>query len=117
MAGWTLGLLIIRLRRPRPNLRRLARQPGWSASCAAATGIVTGIVMAAIGVHGRYGIQYYFDLIPYPIGIAVAAVWLHLATSGRWRNEPGWIDRTGRVLGVAWLVIVPLVWGRFWFAN
>ena len=40
-----------------------------------------------------------------PCGIAVAAVWLVLALSGRWRPEKSWIDRLGRMLGVTWIAI------------
>jgi hypothetical protein len=40
-----------------------------------------------------------------PCGLAVAAVWLVLALSGRWRPERSWIDRLGRVLGATWIVI------------
>lgn len=113
LAAWTLGILALRLRRPRPSLRRLAFQPGWVACCVATVGIAAGTVMTLIGVYGRYGIGYYFDLVPYPVGVAVAAAWTQLAVSGRWRSEGSWIDRAGRVMGIAWLAIVPLLWGRF----
>ncbi|MFO0955968.1 MAG: hypothetical protein U0800_00720 [Isosphaeraceae bacterium] len=38
-----------------------------------------------------------------PCGLTVAAVWLVLALSGRWRPEPSWIDRLGRLVGAAWI--------------
>jgi hypothetical protein len=38
-------------------------------------------------------------------GPAVAAVWLFLALSGRWRPERSWIDRLGRLLGATWIAI------------
>jgi hypothetical protein len=44
----------------------------------------------------------------YPCGYAVAATWLVLATSGRWRPEKSWIDRLGRVLGIVWISITIL---------
>jgi hypothetical protein len=40
-----------------------------------------------------------------PCGPAVAAVWLVLALSGRWRPERSWIDRPGRLLGATWILI------------
>lgn len=40
-----------------------------------------------------------------PCGPAVGAVWLVLASSGRWRPERSWIDRLGRLLGATWIVI------------
>ncbi len=40
-----------------------------------------------------------------PCGYAVAAVWTVLAVSGRWRIERSWIDRFGRILGAAWILL------------
>jgi hypothetical protein len=34
----------------------------------------------------------------------IFSAWFVLAVSGRWRPEPSWIDRSGRVLAVAWIV-------------
>ena len=42
-----------------------------------------------------------------PCQLSVAAAWVSLALSGRWRSEPSWIDRTGRVLGVYFLASIP----------
>jgi hypothetical protein len=36
-------------------------------------------------------------------GLAVAAAWMALLLTGRWRAEPSWIDRAGRILGVLWI--------------
>jgi hypothetical protein len=36
-------------------------------------------------------------------GLIISA-WFVLAVSGRWRPEPSWIDRSGRVLAIAWIV-------------
>ncbi len=43
-----------------------------------------------------------------PCGPVVAAVWLLLALSGRWRPERSWIDRLGRVVGATWIVVTLL---------
>jgi hypothetical protein len=43
-----------------------------------------------------------------PCGPAVAAVWLVLAMSGRWRPEKSWIDRLARLLGATWIGISAL---------
>ena len=40
-------------------------------------------------------------------GQAVAAAWLLLVASGRWRSEPAWLDRLGRGLGAYWIGIIP----------
>jgi hypothetical protein len=44
----------------------------------------------------------------WPCGYAVAAVWLMLACSGRWRPQRTWIDRLGRALGWMWILITTL---------
>ena len=40
---------------------------------------------------------------PKPPAIAVASVWAVLALDRRWRPEPAWLDRLGRILGTYWL--------------
>ena len=40
---------------------------------------------------------------PRPPAIAVGSVWAVLALDRRWRPEPGWLDRLGRILGAYWL--------------
>ena len=37
-------------------------------------------------------------------GWAVSAAWVVLRLAGAWRAEPGWIDRTGRALGIYWIL-------------
>jgi hypothetical protein len=37
------------------------------------------------------------------VGIAVIVAWSVLWANRRWRPEPSWIDRTGRLLGVYWV--------------
>jgi hypothetical protein len=41
-------------------------------------------------------------------GFSVAVAWLTLTLGGRWRPEPSWIDRMGRVLGFYFIAIIPL---------
>ncbi len=121
----TLAILAIRLRRPRPDLRRLYRQPGAVAVSAA----VVVIFWDVIGLLVQFSLSesnqsqlnerpYYansafawaFLETPETIGLAVGVSWVLLALGGRWRAERGWIDRAGRVIGVAWLVLVMLDW-------
>lgn len=117
VAAWTVGILILRLRNPRPILHRLARQPGLVACCTATVAVGLGAIMTMIGVSCRYGVYYYFPLATYPVGIAVLAAWTLLAVSGRWRPERNWIDRAGRIMGFAWLALIPMVWGWFFFLS
>jgi hypothetical protein len=117
-----LGVLICRLRSPRPSLRRLARQPGSVALGCMALALMSEGILLAIG----WAVAPTFDqLLPLPktpgyvtvfpardlsliyrfgfVGMAIAVSWLMLAISGRWRPEPSWIDRTGRCLGIWWI--------------
>ena len=41
-------------------------------------------------------------------GYAVAAAWLTLMIGRRWRPEPSWVDRSGRLIGSFWLLMIPL---------
>ena len=50
---------------------------------------------------GCWGVQ--MAAFSAPCGWTVAAIWLVLVLSGRWRTERSWIDRLGRLLGVVWI--------------
>jgi hypothetical protein len=38
------------------------------------------------------------------IGFGVLIAWTTLALARCWQPEPSWIDRSGRVLGVVWII-------------
>jgi hypothetical protein len=96
--GMTPTFFFVRLRRHRPTLRALVRQPGTVAGLAIVFGVfwVTGFLLAVLP-----------DTVSSIIapGIAaggtVAAAWGILALSRIWKSEPGWVDRMGRLLGCA----------------
>ena len=98
LGGMIPAFLVIRLRRPRPPLRCLIRQPGMVAALAAVFGLfwVTG------WLHLMFP-----DRMSSETGAAIAAggtvgvAWIVLSFSGWGLAEPGWIDRLGRLLGVA----------------
>jgi hypothetical protein len=128
-ALWSLAILALRLRHPRPPLRRLVRQPGVVACGAASLVIAVRVIGFVTLLIRTYGNRYmtvtllldrrFAVTVPYPgpvngstvyasayfaasafgMSTAVAAVWLLLALSGRWRSEAGWLDRVGRLLG------------------
>ena len=111
LASWTLAFLAIRLRKPRPRFRRLMRQPGMVA-CVAATVVMAVGAALATAVIGTVGIppleDFYLKILP-PLfdsaAIAVVAVWSAMALARRWKPEPGWIDRMGRVIGALWIIV------------
>jgi hypothetical protein len=129
MLPWTLALLWVRLRKPRPPLRRLCRQPGFAASTAVA--IVTliaflGELSSSVerttwgdGFKFRLGLMFISARDHYlrgevdpPFGWAVVAVWGVLALGRMVRREPGWIDRMGQFAGFYWAITLILAVSR-----
>ncbi|MHB1556325.1 MAG: hypothetical protein ACYC61_02475 [Isosphaeraceae bacterium] len=129
--AWTMALMVLWFRAPRPHLRRLGRLPGWNA-CLAATVVVLPslIVLAGLVVVRWFGVLFIpnalpmteafwelkqglaFLLIPGLTGTAVLGAWVTPLLGGRWRAEPTWIDRFGRCLGVYWITVIILpIWG------
>ena len=124
LVTWTPAVLFLRLRRPRPALRRLSRQPGFAAGVAGtailalgalATGLLALIRVSRQGVGVRaglpprppepgwwLGVVLHFGAV---VGPAVLAAWLLLALSGRRRSATGWLDPLGRAIGVAWIIL------------
>lgn len=106
LAAVTVALLVIRLRRPHPGWRRVARQPGFIA-CAVATAAMA-IEAAWIGAllamgSGFIHVTTIFVGYAQQVSFAVVGGWIALAVSGRWRAEKGWIDRAGCAAGVMWI--------------
>lgn len=133
----SLAMLAIRLRRPRPSLRRVVRQPGTIACAAALAAILFRLLEESFcwvlgyltrpqsavhlpsppfvrfdnpGFHPppaqwfRNGVLETFPILVSPsLALAIAAGWIVLRTSGRWRPATGWIDRSSRLLGWYWI--------------
>jgi hypothetical protein len=136
-AMWSIALFGLRFRRPRPRWRRLTSQPGFVACGAILlvvairlVGFLTLVARTAgnrfystsltVGEAFSVTVSFpgpvnaatvynsaYFASSAFGMSVAVAASWLLLAASGRWRAEPEWIDRLGRVLGSYWVGIIP----------
>lgn len=110
MAAWTMALIPLRLIRPRPRFRRLACQPGWMACCAVvlALGIAAAISGAVLAIQGRAQALSLLEgspVLTLAFGPAVLASWMALILGRRWRPEPSWVDRLGRILGVVWVLL------------
>jgi hypothetical protein len=134
LAALTIALLVLRMRSPRPPVRRLARQPG-TVACMVASAVLL-VVACWVGmttatgralefsehatkdlVHSRGSFSLYpsgRNLVVYAdrIGFAIAGAWLSLWLAGRWRSEPTWIDRLGRAMGWLWLILALVFWLR-----
>lgn len=108
-ATWTLALIPIRLARPRPVLRRLARQPGMAAACAAVVALVFfSVHLPCVGYVEVLYARAFVDMGPSFLGLAVLVAWTTLLLGGRWRSESSWIDRLGRALTI-YRIIAALV--------
>jgi hypothetical protein len=128
----TLAVVLARLARPRPPLRRVALQPG-SAACATALLAIAAEAVAYAARQAYYWLgrgkfledfRRWLDYMgvlgafttevlirsTYAVGYAVAATWVVLALGRRCRPERSWIDRAGRAVAVAWIVTAFLFW-------
>jgi hypothetical protein len=120
LAPLSLAVLALKLRGPRPSIDMLAQQPG-AVACGAAASIMAvrvAFFFAMRAVRGRgFEWQGYF-VRPYlasQVGAAVVASWIVLALGRRWRPEPSWVDRMGRLLGACWvLVFLVASWQSTW---
>jgi hypothetical protein len=123
-ASLTVACLVLWLRQPRPALLHLVLRPGMMA-CTAATVVLTirlinhFIVIGILAVDGIFPViglsamninELEWRRIPSEIGCAVAAAWVVQRISERWRCEPTWLDRTGRILGAFWVGTIPFSW-------
>jgi hypothetical protein len=98
----TMIFLLIRVRRPRPPAGALIRQPGTVAGLA--------VIFALTFVVGWMHFLYFGRLIdgavtPIAVGGTVAVAWTCLALFRRWEAEPSWVDRMGRILGAAAILV------------
>jgi hypothetical protein len=113
-ATLTLVLLLLRILKPRPDLRRLTRQPGFTASFAASLAICIGGALNYATTKATFTpgheAQGYTWVALFPNGsepgIAAAACWALLVVGKSWRFERTWIDRLGCLLGIYWLIMI-----------
>ncbi len=118
IAPWTVLLILLRLRPPRPSWRKIWRQPGMAACLSAVLGWLWGVIGFALALDVAFiartqrtvtpvewAQKYLSDEMFMYIGLAVAVTWASMFFAGRWRRSADWIDMIGRFVGVAWIVI------------
>ncbi len=107
------ALLFAGLSPPRRRWSELGRRPGFTACWV--TTLVTAIeTVSRFAVHPDaltsldnfiHSFDYgFFWPATAQVGFGVLIAWTTLALAGRWRSEASWIDRSGRVLGVVWIL-------------
>lgn len=120
VAAWTL--VALRLRSPRPPKARLWRQPGFVACFSIASAWLFSYLVRLLSLVYPDPILIYEPVHPFSIGLiqtrlmpmscAVASAWALLLISGRWKPEPTWLDRAGRILAI--LLISKHFFWAFW---
>ena len=107
----SLAIWVLRMRQPRPDWRRLFRQPGMVACTATVAETIIFLLKVVLSEYylwrttGFLPPLYALWIVRLPWnGEVVAIAWLVLWLSGSWRPEPSWIDRAGRVVGVYWII-------------
>jgi hypothetical protein len=102
--------LLMRVRRPRPPIRALLRQPGTVAGLA----VPLGLIWVTGWLH-----RLFFGRIvdgtatAIAVGGTVALAWVCLALCRKWEAEPSWLDRMGRFLGATAIAVGMLAFSVF----
>lgn len=122
----TAAIFLVRLRKPRPPLRRLFLELGMSALSAVLA--VQCLFFAPRWVHWFYRageshgdacLSYLVQDFPAATmasGMGVAIVWFNMRVSGRWRPEASWRGRAGIAVGVYWICAAAIIgWQRYGF--
>ena len=123
------ALLVVVLRRPRPRLGRVFRQPGAMSAAAVVTALTANLAHVGAGaVVKRFaslpsssvgfpwiGADRWWAQIAWAVnsgesGLAVIVGWTALALTGRMRCERSAIDRLGRLVGTFWIVAMVEKW-------
>ncbi len=118
LLSMNLCVLNLRLLRPRPPLRSLARQPGFVAGFAVALSVLYQTVLSAVGwlaappqSNAATRLNNYLQGISFPSHSAHLVIlgWMILFLQRTRNRQIDWIENTGRLLG--WVVILS------WFVS
>jgi hypothetical protein len=102
--------LLMRVRRPRPPIRALLRQPGTIAGLA----VTLGLIWVTGWLHRLFfGRLIDGTVTPIAVGGTVALAWAGLALGRRWEAEPSWVDRMGRLLGAMAIAVAMIACSVF----
>ena len=111
-AAFTPACLILHVIPPRPTWRQLRRRPGFVACLVATGAIVTIAVATVLTTPSAWDTGTFFEdhVQSQLLGGAVAGTgslcaWLTMCVCGVRRPRPTWMDRLGRLLGIAWIIL------------
>jgi hypothetical protein len=114
--GAATALLIAGACRPRRGRRGRFGTPGAVACASIVLFTVVRNLTRTIylwlrlpGARGLSDSLYAYLIVANDAGFSVLAAWFALVLAGRWRPEPTWVDRTGRVLGLFSIVFTILL--------
>jgi hypothetical protein len=113
------AILLLGMKKPRPNIRRAFRRPGIAACAIALVYTLLSAVGYAVFLRFSYALDRgVFDdansamlwirigMQPiFLVGGAIASIWIIMWLNGTWRAERSWIDRVGRALGLYWIIL------------
>jgi hypothetical protein len=102
--------LLMRVRRPRPPLRALLRQPGTLAALAVTFGLIWVTGWLHLLFFGRINDG---TVTAIAVGGTVALAWTCLALGRWWQAEPSWVDRMGRLLGALAIAVGAIAYSVF----
>lgn len=118
MLGISLGIAGVRIRQPRPPIRRLGRQPGFLAEVAVVSIVVLGTGLSVLDrmvFSGQIGDETLVSHLlfgylisiggPWNVGFAVILAWVIGGLQGFRCGRADWVEWAGRFLGVLWLVL------------
>ena len=104
---WMWAVLGLRLARPRPPFRRLARQPGILACIISLFSYGLGCIQV-----GTYSYNAKLAdvcgmalLLANGTSFPIMIGWFTLAITRQWQPAPDWFDRAGRVLALYMIVV------------
>ena len=102
----TIGLMLIRLRAPRPRWRELSRQPGFVAGFAVAVATsFNALFLLVLSLKVSFSADFFMITI-IPVGFGVGLAWSTLLLSGRWRVYPNRFELVGRIAGCYWIAML-----------
>jgi hypothetical protein len=112
LTSWSLALLPLGLRHRRRPRWRLARQPSIAVLFSTSFWVLF-LVQRRAWVRPRPQPFWHWtdpitgavNALARPVGLTVAVVWIIMALGRRWHGRADWVELTGRLLGVGWIVI------------